>query len=305
MMMSEETVRRLAADRPQVTGEIHTANNFYGHDQVLKKYCGHAPDYQLKAVVEHGVFLNDPVRYIWEADRQAPLPVFLAASKAHADYVTETTDKVGIPVGPMIMYALPFVPEPQAHCAGRVLAVPVHSSHHVIANTDEEDFVRRIDSCGVPRSQVSVLLYWKDILLGHDSFYREKGFGVLTAGHIFSNGFLYLFAEIMQNHDLIVTNAVGTHVFYAALMQKPVWIVPGSTVFTTQGRPYCIYRSPVERRVRELFGSLRDALTDEQREYVNELTGVASFRTPDRLRDLLDFAEFRHRGGAQRLRRSA
>jgi hypothetical protein len=48
----------LSIDRAIRTHERHMPNEFYGHASVLKRFMGMSHDVSLKAVVEHGAFLD-------------------------------------------------------------------------------------------------------------------------------------------------------------------------------------------------------------------------------------------------------
>lgn len=294
MNMTTDILNHLCKDRPHVTDELHGPNSFYGHDAVIKRYCGLSNDYQLKAVVEHAIFLNDYVHYTWEKDINSSLPMMFCANKPHADYITKNTNKIGVPIGPMISYALPFVAQEEVK-EDSVLVIPAHSTHYFSARHDEREIFQYIDEYGISEENVTVLVYWKDYLSGRHQIYKDKGYNLVSAGHIFSSGFLYLLADIISKHKYVMTNKVGTHVFYSVLMGKPVWAVPDENLFSVMSKNeealFCTIKSPEECKLEELFGELRYDITQEQYGYVRNLAGFSNVKSPERLNSILLSAE--------------
>ncbi|TIH11998.1 hypothetical protein D0S45_19345 [Marinifilum sp. JC120] len=297
MNMTTDILNRLCKDRPYMTNEIHRPNSFYGHDIVIKRYCGLPSEYQLKAVIEHAIFLNDYVQYTWDTDINSPLPIMFCANKPHADYITKNTNKIGVPIGPMISYALPFI-EQEEPKEDSVLVIPAHSTHFFSTCYDESRLFQHIEEYGIPNENVTVLMYWKDYLSGKHQIYRDNGYNLVSAGHIFGNSFLYILADIISKHKYVMTNKVGTHVYYSILMGKPVWAVPDENLYTVISKneeaQFCAIKSREVRKLEELFGELRYDITPEQDDYIRKLSGSSNVKSPERLNDILLMAEKRY-----------
>lgn len=301
-LQTAEELTALAQDRPLATSELHQSSDYYGHAALIKHYCGLPQEYPLKAAIEHGVQLNGVVEYIWEVDRDTVLPVFLCANPDHAAHYAQATGKTAVAIGPMVLYALGGVPaDPIAapDAQGRLLVIPTHSTHHIESRYDIDAFLAHIRPYLKQFNDVSVLLYWKDVLSGQAELYGRYGFNVVTAGHMFDPGFLLRWAQIVAEHQAVVSNCVGTHTLFTALMHKPTWVVPqqleyfGTYDVTKARRSYSLLPTPEERTLYDLFAEPQDTLTEEQHEYVTTLTGAACFKDRSALRDILLFAEKR------------
>ncbi len=68
----------LAKDVHCATSEIYANNAFYGHADVMKNYVQLRKQYQVKCVIDHGVYFGG---YIWELEINFALPsVFTLSS---------------------------------------------------------------------------------------------------------------------------------------------------------------------------------------------------------------------------------
>jgi len=89
-------------DMQLVTPELHPSNDFYGFAALLKRYAGVLPEYQIKAVIEHGPTMGFG---IWDVDVKSKLPAILPMSCYRVQFLKKKTAQAIIPIGPMITYA--------------------------------------------------------------------------------------------------------------------------------------------------------------------------------------------------------
>ena len=308
MPESEAQLRDLARDRRLVTPELHEANDYYGHATVLKAYAGLPPNHSLKAVIEHGPPIAG--RWLWNPDVLSRLPVVLCASARRAREFTEVmaASREAIPIGPPIAYTDGGLsPDPPAE--RRLLVFPLHSSHLYTTEFDIDGFAAMIEREGAGFDSVEVCLYWRDVLLGAAEPYRARGFDCSTAGHMFDPEFLPRFREIVTRATAVVTNGIGTHLLYAALLDRPTWLV-GETA--RDRRPAGSraaanvaggFDEAAFKAVTGAFENPTDSLTPSQREIVAEFTGAEHVHSPDALREILHDADERYRRAVPAWRR--
>jgi exosome complex RNA-binding protein Rrp4 len=295
-MTGVDELKTLAADRDLVTSEIHETNDFYGHAHLLKAYTGLSLDPPLKVAIEHGIRLHDTV---WDLDVKTPLPVFLCASERTAREYERLTQgrKKAFPIGPLISY---IPPQPAPSPAEKtLLAFPAHSTHHINTVFDVEDFITRINSIRPDFDRVLICMYWRDVLRDAHRPFTERGFECVTAGHIYDVQFLSRLANILSRASMVYTNTSGTHVFYAVALNKPVWIDSApidyrgesSTGWEVLRQLADWAQHPNHLKTLELFSEPRDHITPQQREFAAEIIGLDHTRSPEELREILEFAE--------------
>lgn len=294
--MTEAEVQELARDRHQRTPELHPGNDYYGHAATLKRYAGLPPDRPLHAIVEHG---PAPAPRIWELDLRAPFTTFLCCGPMRAEvYERERPGARGIPIGPMIRYVTEGPPPPRPR--GRLLVFPAHSTHHVRSVYDAPAFARRLAGYRDRFSEITVCLYWKDVLDGAQAPYRAEGFECVTAGHMYDLDFLTRLRRYLDEADVVVTNQFGSHIPYAVALGRPVWLIEQEVKVVGSRR--ALESDTVEREVldeltreiRRLFSEETDEVTPEQRASLDAFTGFDCIRTPQEIRDLLAEASERY-----------
>ena len=106
MKSSIEKLYEWSKDRPLVTPELHSSNDFYGHATILKKYAQIQPEYQIKAAIEHGPFLPG---WAWDVDFKSSLPAMLVYGVHRYPVLKEKINKALFPIGPIIRYAPHFL----------------------------------------------------------------------------------------------------------------------------------------------------------------------------------------------------
>jgi hypothetical protein len=291
---------QLVRERPLLTRELHLVNSWYGHAEVLKRHAGWPDERPLKVTIEHGPWVDD---VIWGFDVRSPLPIHLCAAPWRAKYFTDETGIEAQAIGPFIRYVQPENPPlPQRPLT---VAFPAHSSEHIDAEYALDAFVANLER-RAERHDVVVCVYWRDALRGLTAHFEERGFRCVTAGHINDPGFLSRLAGVIGSASHVFTNEVGTHVLYAALLGRPVWVAsqPVDYVIKRQvaGHVDQDYDHPRLRRLRELFATEGDEVTEEQRGFVDDIIGSSATRSPDELRAIFDRAEVLYRDVAVRRR---
>lgn len=291
--MDETSLRRLAADRPQLTPELHLPNDFYGYGHLLKRWAGLRAWPPLPAVAEHGIPLQPD---IWHVDLASVLPTLMAASPERARaYEAAAPGRVGEAIGAPIAYARargePVVPPRPAD--GPVLAFPAHSSHYAEARFDPEPFLDELERIRDRWGAVLICLYWRDVLNGAAAAYRARGFDCVTAGHIYDRRFLLRLRRLLTASRAVVTNDFGTHVIYAALLGRPTWIVEQDIDYHDSRAEPLTFVAPRAELARPLFAEERTDVSPEQAAFVAEVAGLGYERSPQQLAAMIASARER------------
>lgn len=295
--MTAEELERLARDRPQITRELHAPSAFYGHADALKRHAGLPSRARPKVAIAHGVGSG----HVWDVDASARVPTYLCASPHQARRYSEIAsgDRVAEPIGPMILYAQ-APPEPPS--ARRLVAFPAHSTHHVDAIYDVGRFADRLDEVRREWDEVQVCVYWRDVLRGAHRAYIERGFECVTAGHIYDRRFLDRLRKTLAGATSVISNEVGSFLFYAVAMGRPVWVVDDQVRYRAESAAV-LRRDQADQdewavlseTFRAAFAVERAEPTLEQIALVEEHSGVSHHREPAEMRELLAEAEQRYR----------
>jgi hypothetical protein len=216
-------------------------------------------------------------------------------------------DRIAVPIGPMILYATP-PPAPQP--GRRLVAFPAHSTHHVDAVYDVARFAERLEGIRVGWDEVRVCLYWRDVLRGAHHAYLERGFECVTAGHIYDPAFLARQRGILEGAAAVISNEVGSFIFYAVALGRPVWLIDADVRYEAASADI-LRRDQADQgewpalatAIRSAFAAEPTEVTADQLALVEEHAGLSSHRSPVEMAALLAEAEERYRDWAPPLRR--
>ncbi len=295
----QDELARLCPDRALETHEIHDPNDYYGQASVLKRYAGLDDDYALRAVLEHGVIVDER---IWDYDRDQRLAWILAASKPRAKQLDRLSGKHSEPIGFGFLYAraLELQRKPQADGQARqgTIIFPCHSTHTVTSRYDHEDYATRIVNLPDELQPAAVCLYWRNYEMGNHLCYQEKGIPVFTAGHMYDRDFMLRFFDLCRNFRFAASNVIGTHFFQAVASGCHYFELPSGAIETevpdlkkegeSRGTPLGEYHEAIES---SSLCDWRSIDISHQQQIVDDVLGVGSFQTPEELRKTLQRAE--------------
>lgn len=293
-----EGMQHLCKDRPLLTPEIHTPNDFYGHAKILKQYVGIPIHRSLKVAIEHGIFLND---YFWEIDLKTECPVFLCATKRHAqEFERRTKGRVRAEaIGPMLRYVNK---EPVEPSRSTLLVFPAHSTHRIWSRFSHDSFISRLDELRRDFDEVKVCIYWRDVQGGLHKIFTKRGFECVTAGHMYDPNFLIRLSHLICSATATMTNEVGTSILYSVLLERPVWIERGKIEYASDSAEALetdvpeFLQHPTVQKLIQVFSNASNQISSEQRDFVAEITGETFVRTPDELKSVFAEAEEMYRG---------
>lgn len=304
MFRDASSLREFCADRGLNTPEINTSNDFYGHARAMKAYAGRPLNVSLKASMEHGAALVDKC---WDELLRAPLPAVLVMSRFRKEVVTRLTDKPVHVLGPFLHYAGHALP-PEERTAQRqrlgrmLLAFPVHSSHNITIDCCVDSFCRKLERLGKDFDSIVVCVYWKDVLLGRADEYVQRGFEVVSCGHMFDLDFLPRLKTLLRLASLTVSNGLSTALGYSLSMNIPSVILPtilglGAAtpeIFAREFTSYHDTRAFDFSLIEEAFGDPQSGITPKQLELARHYLGLGCEKSPAELAALFDELEASH-----------
>ncbi len=202
-------------------------NNLYGIGETLQNRISFL-DFKNEVLTEHGLILGNLVQPHCLSSFTQTIITF---SEYRKRIIEKRTRKAVVVVGPYIQYASSMLTAKEIiECKsklGKVLLVfPSHSIDSTTKVFNQHIFLNEIQMRKIDGSfdTVLVCLYWKDILIGRATPYRERGFQVVTAGHSYDPNFLNRLKTIIDLADMTMSNAVGTHIGYCIFEGKPHYV---------------------------------------------------------------------------------
>ena len=303
MKLSLEKLYELAKDRSQLTNEFHPSNDFYGNATVLKQFVEFPQNYQIKAAIEHGPFLED---FVWNVDIVAPVPALLFPASARVALLRKKTNKALFAIGPMLNYAPHYLDEitletERQRLKKNLLVFPAHSTHHVNAKYDIYNYCKMLETIGKDFSTIRVCLYWKDILHGHAEAYLEHGFECVTAGHIYDPLFLSRLKSIIDLATVTTSNEIGTHIGYCILMEKPHYFYNDSVKYKSTSEIILKRdRQEFKGEDRELsvkFSELSEDITPSQKELIDKYWGLSDIKSVEEVQMIFQTTEDMYKKG--------
>lgn len=291
---SQQDLRQLCADRPLETNEIFQPNAFYGNDLILKRYAGLPQTYRLKVVMPHGIVLADD--YVWEAEVKSFLPAILCySSNRESIYINRTRKVVMRSASPFLYVAEVLKEQRQPERRGTIF-FPAHSTHHVTVRMDFEAMAEMLTQLDNEYKPTTVCIYWRDFNLGHHLPFQERGFPIVSAGHIYDPAFLFRFYHLCSMHRYAASNELGSQLFYSVksgcsyfyLDKFKTTLIADDHILKRDSVPI---PPATEAALESLFRTPQPCTTAEQMKVVDYYLGTDYFKSPQGLRRQLLYAE--------------
>lgn len=297
------SLAKLCADRPLSTTEIFEGNAYYGIGRVLKRYTGLPARYAIKGVWPHGLVYNRS--HVWDREKDVSLPVAFCYPEYRASAYSQHTDKHVILSASPFVYAFDQITATGGERSG-TLFFPAHSTHHITAEMNYERLADRLDALDERYRPVTVCIYWKDFLMGRHEIFEERGFPVVSAGHMYDPDFLYRLAALFTDFQYAAGNSMGSHLFYSVHAGCQYFHVDDTEYKLTSDDTELFERdrssgdSNIEARVRKTFLTPEPQPYDEQMEAARYFLGVSHKKSPAGLRSDLLRAEWADKAWAPR-----
>jgi hypothetical protein len=310
-LAEQENLAWLCADRPEKTEELFNGSAFYGMARILKEYAGLPTKRSLKAVIPHGLVFSPD--HIWEAEIHAALPVVLCYPAYREGVYGRRTTKLVIPSASPFLYLLELLRAHRPPARQGTIFFPSHSTHNVTAQFDFEGLADALLLLGEEYQPITVCVYWRDFNLGRHVPFQERGFRVVSAGHMFDPHFLVRFYHLCSTHQYSASNSIGSNLFYSAKSGCSFFLMDGFDT-TLVGEPEVLKRNTAEMpdsihsSLHRLFCTPRVQMSREQMEAVDYFLGAEHLKSSRTLRhqlyyaELLDQTRFLPRNGGRQIR---
>ncbi len=285
----------LCRDRELSTSEICFFNAYYGMDTVLKLYAALPLSRPLKVALTHGIQLH---HFVWEQEIASPVPAMLVYPEHLVAPYRAKTRKVTFRSAVPYVYAVRLLDgQPRPPRQGTLFFLS-HSSHWETVRTDFDAVRRRLAQLPPDFHPITVCVYWRDQELGHHKAFAERGFKIVSAGHIYDRAFLFRLHHLLSMHKYACGTELGSHLFYS--------IKSGASYFHLDGfRDVVTNRdesaaevgddrrvdAALRERVEEMFSSPAPEISDERMQFVDAYTGADFLMTRRQLRAFLAFCE--------------
>ncbi len=196
----------------------HPDNRFYGHDRVLADEVGLSEVHPIAGMLQHGWTPGAPFE---DADRMVRSVPLLAWSVHNADEARQLGIADVVPIGAPFLYLrnrlgamAPSVPE-------STIVYPHHGHKRLDLGGVDAELIAAISAR--ERGPVTVSLYWHEY--DHPAtrrLYEQTGFRVVCHGSRDDPRFLHRQFTELALHGRVVSNRIGTALFYGAALGREV-----------------------------------------------------------------------------------
>lgn len=288
-LKEQQNLGKLCADRQPHTVEKFGGSNFYGVANIYKQYAGLPLTKPLPGIVLHGVSLH--THWVWIREANAGVPAVYCYPEFRREIYEKHGKKIILSASPFAYAAEMLKGQAQPERKGLIF-FPTHSSHHITSKYNGDILAEKLSEFDDKYKPITICLYWKDYLLGAAKPFQERGFKVISAGHMFDKLFMYRFYHLCSTHKYASGCDIQSQIFYS--------VKAGCIYFTTEFPYHHIGDKPgaLDRdmgkggkhveRVREAFRNPTDMVTSGQKELVDYYLGMKYFKSRKGLRnDLL------------------
>lgn len=291
--------KELAKDLDLITREKGSYNAFYGHDRIIKKLLGKSVKETLHCTIEHAPAPAGNVidKYEVDIDNEVGEVFYTASNNRAMLYRKYLPNKKIESIGLFIQYVESILEEKKLKEIkkelGKVLLVfPYHSTHLVKSTYNMQEFIDKIEKVKKRYNTVLICMYWKDILFKFEKLFVEKGYQIVTAGHIYDYNFLRRLRSIITLSDMTMSNDIGSQVGYCICLGKPHYLYlqekehffKNKKMENTESMGLVpedqlvvgfdsAYQQKVRNEAERRFGKFKEYLTDEDKAFVREHWG--------------------------------
>ncbi|MCD8305556.1 MAG: hypothetical protein LUC49_02705 [Prevotella sp.] len=166
-----------------------------------------------------------------------------------------------------------------------LLCYPVHSLKDVKNEFDVDEFICSIEKVRDRFDHVFICLHNWDINSPLEEICKGKGYIIVSNGTSSDINFLSRQKDLIQLADMMMSNAIGTHIGYAIAMRTPFYFVNQEirnipTSSETQNSYEKVEKAAKDNligKVTELFGTFSFEITREQMDFVDIYWGHNEF----------------------------
>lgn len=276
--------------------EYYYGNAYYGHAAIIKQYAGYKG--KVNACIEHGVYFGDTVFYDESID--SGLNGLITFGDKRLEHLNNIASIPVIAIGPYIHYAEPLLSGDEIKRIkqqnGKTLLVfPTHSIDRVETEFDFEAFnveIQRVIS-ELNIRYVMICLFYKDIGIGRDKYYKDQGYQVVCSGYRCDPSFLRRLKTFILLSDFTMSNDIGTNIGYSIYLDRPHYIYKQKlkyNAYTSMDMENVIQSDAREEEtleIRNAFSEILEEITPLQREICNKYWGTKYIRPKEELYEIL------------------
>jgi len=296
-------VRNLSKNMDMYLEDTSPDGALYGIIHWIKKFAD--IDQIINFNIEHGVYLGDLVR---DESLNSIYKGTITFSKYRKKILDKNNKKKNIAIGPYIHYANDYYSKDVINKIKRknnetLVFFPPHSIKGYKADYNKKKIYDRLDEYKSNYETIMVCLYYKDVNKKLVSYLSNRGFKVVSAGHIYDFNFLSRLKSIINLSDHTVSMSVGTHIGYCIYLDKSHEIISyNKNKFNENNRSFNIVKDEdIKKRGREYqikfkndekeiishFFNAGNLINNNQLKICNKFWGFDQIKTKDELNRLL------------------
>ena len=290
--------KNVIEELPLYPTDLVIDNNFYGLSYWLQNYM--SKELPLKSYIEHGLVLGTLVKkdaIKWNTAN------IITLSATRENYIKKRTSKPVLKIGPYINYADDLLSEEDfkkvKQDLGKTLMIfPSHSIKNIETAFNNDELITYIESKKQGFDAVVVCLYWRDAL--NETLvasYVNKGYRIMSAGHVHDINFLARLKSIIKLSDYVISNSVGTHIGYITFLEKPQIII-GQTIdyninkndnraFDQRNNTDNDTMNAETEEILNAFSNTTMDITDTQIEVVTKYWGLDELKSPQEIENFI------------------
>jgi FkbM family methyltransferase len=252
-------------------------NQTYGLGYWLKDYGRYSDDLPLCTYMDHGMTLFDKIPE-HELINDAPI-IFKFSPRLVEIYKQQSNKPVYNLINPAIYYRNKYNIQKSTFAKGSLFFVG-HSTRDIDDHTDWDCFVASFQAIPENFYPIDICLHPADLEKGLDTYFRNKGFNVISAGPAYSDDFLGKFYNNLRNYQYVLSNLIGSYTFYSVEMDIPFSLFGEEPNYFNKGDAnvekgyYNSYKEqPTYQKAKSLFSGFHKVVTEEQKDFVEFETG--------------------------------
>ncbi|TGE33017.1 tetratricopeptide repeat protein [Desulfosporosinus sp. Sb-LF] len=265
--------------------------SWYGLYAIISEYVSGPSKLPLLCRYEHGWNpLPEPNPYDLRTDQ----PLMLVWSKRRLQEWNEVSSIPAAIMGAPFVHYRKLRQIEKDIAANGTVAFPAHSTPLIDAVFDIDEYCEQLKSLPTEYHPITICLHVHDLERQKDAVYKKHGFNVVSAGEGTVLGFEHVqkFYDILRSHKYATSNQVGSYSFYAVEMGIPFFIFGEPAHLENSGEPlmprkYSYQDYPIGIYATELFRGLTQAISEEQKKFVEDELGVHDCLSGVELRELI------------------
>ena len=268
-------------------------NLLYGYFDEMLNYADRTYKYYEAPAVGHGYsFFDDSIALKWHNLIETGHFFRDCIARQYSDYLCFL-------VGPYFHYSRSFYDDKMfdkcKKSLGKNLTVfPVHSNKYESLSYDENEFVATAFNEAKKFDSISVCVYHNDYYDKTVQMFKAGGAKIVSAGFISDTSFIKRLKTIMLLSEAVLTNGLGSHVFHALSVNKPVKIIPQEfSIKITTNKLDLFNAAYGERKL--LLQSMLEVddyrITQEQLDICEPYIGFSKVRTKKEMGAIFDISK--------------